>query len=61
MSQVTAQTTTANTNNFLGILRLFKKRPNTVLKLIGGLGDAQGDAQGDDVVIGNGWRQEANY
>jgi len=61
MPQVAGQTTTANTNNFLGILRLFKKRPNTILKLIGGLGDAQGDGTGDDVVIGNGWRQEANY
>jgi hypothetical protein len=59
MPVVAAVTNTNNTNNFIGSLHLFKKRPNTILRILGAL---QADSAGGDVISGlNGWRQEANY
>jgi hypothetical protein len=54
MSQTTAQTTTTSAPNYLGTLYFFKRRPNTILKLIGGL-------TADNTLTHGGWRPEANY
>lgn len=47
--------TTTTSPNYVGILRQMKKRPNAVLKLIGGL------SPDNTVQVGNGWRTETNY
>lgn len=52
---VAGQTTTANALAYIGILRQFKKRPNTLLKMIGGL------SPDNTVQTGNGWRAEGNF
>lgn len=55
MAQTTGMNNTTNTPAYLGTLRQFKKRPNTLLKAIGGL------SPDNTVSTGNGWRKEGNF
>ncbi len=56
--QVTAPTTTQNALGFLGRLYQFGRRPNTLLRLIGGIGTNE---MGEEVQVGAGWRRVNNY
>ena len=55
MPTAAGMTTTNRALNYLGALNLFKRRPNSVLQMIGAL-----NADGT-MTAGNGWREAVNY
>lgn len=55
MPTVAGMTTTNKALNYLGALNLFKRRPNSVLQMIGALNED------GTMTVGNGWREAVNY
>jgi hypothetical protein len=55
MPTAAGQTTTNRALNYLGALNLFKRRPNSVLQMIGALNED------GTMTVGNGWRETPQY
>lgn len=60
MAQIAGQTQTSSALNFLGTLRLFKKRSNTLLKIIGAVAESNGLSASDTLTMG-GFQTVNNY